>query len=334
MSSPLTPLAALRLLIEEQYPQVPVRDWPLVALLNKRDSYQSEIKWNANVGGATASGRATDAANALSASSDVTAPAKLSIGDRVLGHRFDVLRNDIVQARAAGVGALRNLFGMHIQSGFDVVFDSVNEALFTGTGNAGSHGVFGMEYVTDATNTSYANVSSATYPEWEAYRNDNSGTGRNLTRSLLDSTDTAIMRRGGNYNLIITTPELLSKYKQLFANEPSTSVNIGPQGAIDLGFGAITYNGRPIIPDRHCPDGTMYFVRTNMVNLHTFNLNNSDGNPNMGNVDPRKVGGLNFLVAQLNNENPHVMSFEMSLQPQLQVYNRRKDISVLADLNQ
>lgn len=332
--SQLTPLAALRLLIEEQYPLVPVRDWPLVALLNKKDAYQKEIKWNVNVGGAAASGRATDSAGALAASSDTTVPAKLSIGDRVLGHRFDVLRNDIVQARAAGVGALRNLFGTHIQTGFDVVFDGLDQTLYTGTGTAGSHGVYGMEYATDPAEVSYAGISSATHADWEAYRNDNAGTGRNLSRSLMGTTHAAILKRGGNYNVIITSPELVDKYEQQFASEASTTVNVGPQGAIDMGFGAVTYKGRPIIPDRHCPAGTMYFVRTNMVYLHTFNLSNSDGNPNMGNVDPRKVGGLNFLVAQLNNENPHVMSFELSLQPQLQIYNRRKDVSVLTDLNQ
>jgi len=329
----LTPLGALRLLVQEEYQQVPVRDWPLVALLPKLDAYQTEIKWNVNVGGATATGRATDAATAIGATTDVTVPATLGIGSRVLGHRFNVIRNNVAQARVAGVGALRNLFAQHIRNAFDVIMDSLNGALYTGDGTANSHGIFGLNHVSSPT-LAYAGILPATHPTWVSNVAANAGTGRNLTRALLGDWRANAANVGNNPSLYIMSPMLGERYSQLFANEPSTSVMVDPRGNIDLGFGVKTYNGVPIVEDRQCPAGRIFALRRSMTYLHTFNLSGTDGSPTAGGVDASKVGGLNFLVAELRSENPHIMSFEISLQPQLQVSNRRKDLAVLADINQ
>lgn len=328
----MTPVQSLRLLVEDEISQVPLRTYPMVALLTKRDAYQSELKWTVNVGGATASGRATDAANAITASEDTNVAAILGIGTRVLGHRFDIVRNDIVQARRTAPGALRNLFQAHVTAAFEVIFTGLNSVLYTGDGLAASHGVFGLDYICDATNASYAGISSGTYADWEALDNGNGGTGRNLTRTLLGSHHSGMQRRGASFDAIFTTPELVEKYSELFASEPSTSVTVAPLGAIDLGFGEVTYRGRPIIADPACPDNELYFVNSRKVSLHTFNL--ADSGPNSVTADAQKTLGINFMVAEINNENPHVISFEISCQPQLQVYNRRKDIARLADINQ
>lgn len=328
----MTPVDSLRMLVEEEISQVPLRTYPMVALLTKQDAYQSEIKWTVNVGGATASGRATDAASALTASADTNVGARLSIGTRVLGHRFDVLRNDIIQARRTAPGALRALFQSHVAAAFEVILNTLNGVLYTGTGNAASHGVFGLTYITTAANAVYAELSSATYADWVALNSGNNGTNRALSRTLLGSHYSAMVRRGAEYDAIFTTPELVEKYAELFAAEPSTSVTIAPQGAIDLGFGEITYRGRPVIADPACPNNRLFFVNSRNVSLYSYNL--AESGPNSVMADSQKTLGMNFLVAELPSSNPHVVSYEISLQPALRVYNRRKDVSVMSDITQ
>ncbi len=327
----MAPVGSLMLLVEDELAKLPLRTYPMLALVTKQDAYQREIKWTVSTGGATATGRATNAANAITASTDTNVPVKLSIGDRVMGHRFDVLRNDIVEARRTGPRALAALFQNHVETGFEVIFTTLNSILYTGDGAAASHGLFGLQYAATATNVSYAGLSSATYPQWEAYQNIN-GTNRAMTRALLGDMHLQGEKRGSAYNAIFTTPELIEKYDQLFADQASTSVMVSPMGYADLGFTGYSYKGRPIIADPACTANDMYFVNTNGVSLYTFNLAGS-GDKSVASV-PEKTMGLNMLVSEINNENPHVLSYEISLQPQLKVSNRRKDIARLGNIVQ
>lgn len=331
MADNLAPVNSLMLIVEDELAQLPLRTYPMLALVAKNDAYQREVKWTVGVGGATATGRATNSAGAIAASTDTNVSVKLSIGDRVMGHRFDVMRNDIVEARRTGPRALASLFQNHVQTGFDTIFTTLNAILYTGDGSAASHGLFGLQYAATATNVSYAGISSATYPQWEAYQNIN-GTNRAMTRALLGDIHLQTEKRGSAYNAIFTTPELVEKYDQLFADQASTTVNVAPMGYADLGFTGYSYKGRPIIADPACPANDMYFVNTSGVSLYTFNLAGS-GDKSVQS-ESQKTMGLNILVSEINNENPHVLSYEISLQPQLKVTNRRKDIARLGNITQ
>jgi len=334
MADSATPVEAIRLLIEEEIEKVPFRPYVMLNNVRKADEFQSQIKWNANVGGATVQGRATTA-NASTGTKSTTQNATLSIGGRVLGHTFSILRNDIVQAQRTAPGALRNLFSYHVNEAFDIILEELNITLYDGDGSNDAHGILGLDGVTAA--TSYAGIASATYSEWLSTVNDNSGNNRNLTKTLLDNIDVAIKRRGVMYDAIYTTPELIKKYEDLFNTERSLTVN-QINGTADVGFSGHSYSGVPIFTDIHCPDNSMYFIDSRKVEMRTYNLGGVRSTDPSGRTigtqaNPTKTMGINFLIAELPANNPHAIDLEISVQPQLMV-RQPKCVAKLADLTQ
>lgn len=335
MANVKTPLEALRLLIEEEVEKVPFRPYVMLDAVTKEDEYQSQIKWNVNVGGAVAQGRATTA-DATTIETDATKAASLPIGDRVLGHAFSILRTDIVQAKRTGVGALRNLFAEHIQTAFDVILPELNRVIYQGSGNAASHGVIGLESVLSS--TTYAGIATATYPEWASYVNANAGTLRALSRTQFSQMEVQLARRGVTYDSIWTTPEIVEKYKDLFASDRSLTVS-QVNGRADLDFSGVSYGGKPIMSDPACPNNTLYFLDTKAIVLKTFalgeatNLTDDTGRVVGSQANAQKTKGLNFLVAELPSSNPHAVKYEISVQPQLRV-RQPKRIAALKDITQ
>lgn len=333
--STLTPLEALSLLIEEEIEKVEFRPYVLLSNLQKDDEYQSQIQWDVTLGGGTATGRATTA-DASTSNTDETKQAILAIGDRVLGHAFSVQRNKIVEAKRTAPRALRNLFATHIERAFEIILPTLNQVLYTGTGNSGSHGVYGLSSV--VANSAYAGIPTSTYAEWSSTVQDNSGTNRALTKQLMDGLDTAIKRRGGTYTHIYTTPEIVKKYEDLFNAERSLTVQ-QINGIADIGFSGQAYRRIPIIEDTACPNNTMYFLDLSKMKVKTYSLGdvatmtNNDGRVIGAMANPEKTMGLNFLVAELPSNNPHALKMEISLQPQLQV-RQPKCVAVLKDITQ
>ena len=333
MPDAMTPLGSLMLLVENEMAELPLRTYPMLSLISKRDSFQRNIKWTANVGGAAVGGRATNAANAISASESVRHPLELPIATRTMGHRFDVLRTDIIEARRTAPEAMANLFQDKIREGLEEMLTALNALLYTGTGTSGDHGIFGLNYV--ATSNTYAGLATATAADWNAYVNAGAGdpaVARNLTRVLMGKMNSEASLRGAQWDAIFTHPEIIEKYDQLFADQASTSVNVAPMGFVDLAFSGYTYKGRPLIGDPGCPPGKMFWVNSSRVNLYTFNLTGSAVQSVQS--DPTKTQGLNLSISEIRNENPDVLSFELSIKPQLKVMNRRKDIMLLNDLVQ
>jgi hypothetical protein len=323
-------LTALSLLIEEEIANVNFRPYKLLAMLKKADAFQTIIKWDANTGGATTGGRATTADPTVG-QTDTVRDANLPIGSRVLNHTFSVLLNDIVQAKQTAPKALKNLFQSHVTTGFDVILPELNKALYTGTGNAASHGIFGLEYITDNTQI-YAGLNPVTYPLWASYRNDNGGTARPISRQLLSAVDVGLERQGVAYNYIITTPEIVEKYGEAFAQDRALTT---PQvnGIADLGFSGYSYKGKPILSDVHCPNGSMYFVNDRRLEVYTFNTSSALDNDESGMAKSEKTMGLNFQVSQLRNRNPDALEFEIAVKAQLKAHDRRC-VAVLRDITQ
>jgi hypothetical protein len=323
-------LTALTLLIEEEVANVNFRPYKMLSLLKKMDAFQTIIKWDVNTGGATTGGRATTADPTVG-QTDTVRDASLPIGDRILNHTFPIKVNDIVQAKQTAPKALRNLFQTHVTTGFDVILPELNKALYTGTGNAASHGIFGLSYVTDNTQT-YAGLNPATYTNWTAYENDNGGTLRPISRAVLSKVDSDLARKGTDYSYIITTPEIVEKYGEAFAQDRALTT---PQvnGVADLGFSGYNYKGKPILADVHCPNNTVFFIDDRRLALYTFATASGLEADDSGMAKVEKTMGLNFQVSQLRNRNPSVMEFEIAVQAQLKLHDRRC-VGVLKDITQ
>lgn len=317
MANVMTPREALMLVVEEQMAKTRLMENVTAMRMAKRTAYQDQLKWNVNVQGAVSSGRATTA-NASAASADTIKPARLDIGKSAFSHTTTILRSDITQARATAPGALSDLFESHVQSGLEVILKDLNQAVYTGDGLVDSAGVIGLVQASDPT-AEYATIPAT---DWAPAVLANAGTNRALTEDLLFSMEVAIARKGGSYSAIYTTPEIVKKYKMLFGDERTLTVN-QLNGVADLGFSGTSFSGRPVIQDVDCPDNTLYFVNEADLALYTYKIETS-----------KKIGGLEISVAELPLQNTLAVSYEMAIQPQVRVFNRQKSIAVLKDITQ
>jgi hypothetical protein len=330
--STLSPVEVLRLLIEEEIERVEFRPYVLLSNIRKEDEYQSKIDWNVTLGGGQISGRAVTEDVGAADTTDTAKNAQLSIGDRVLGHNFALLRTKIEEAKKAGVGALRNLLMEHVERAFEIIYVELSTKLYTGTGNSASHGIIGLNSVVTA--TSYAGIDSGTYPEWLSTVQANSGTNRTLTKGLLDGMDTALKRRGVSYNVIYTTPEMIKKYEDLFNSERSLTVN-QLNGIADIGFSGHAYRRVPIIEDTQAPNNTLLFMDFPKLKLKTYYLGDvvKDGRVIGATTKLEKMMGMNVRIAELTNRNPDLLEMEISVLPQLQV-RQPKMVAALKDITQ
>lgn len=326
---------AIRLLFTElEITRVPNRTSVLLDRIAKANNYQTQLKWRVNVGGAAVAGRATTADVGATNAADTLKSCILPIGDRVLGHTFSVLTTEIAEAKSAGEGAIKDLFLEHIYSAYSVIMPALNALLYSGVGSTASHGVFGLDQVVDA--TAYAGIVKATYPEWSGALLANGGTARALSRGLFDGLDVAFSRAGVDYDTIVTTPEVIKKYGQLFAADRAMTV-AGPNGVADIGFSGYLYNGKPLLMDPQCPTGAMYFFNSSNVQLRTFATEGTvkDDGGNVRGVQVRNSNtlGLNFSISQLFGRNPDKFEFEIGIKPQLMVRNPRA-VGIVRDIIQ
>ncbi len=92
----------------------------------------------------------------------------------------------------------------------------------------------------------------------------NSDTGDITEEAMQRAIDKIEERSGGKVNLIICSwgvrRALLAKLKENGVMMPTTQ--------IEGGFTALSYNGIPVVVDRFCPKGTMYFLNTDDFTLH------------------------------------------------------------------
>ncbi|ANV88488.1 phage major capsid protein [Picosynechococcus sp. PCC 7117] len=319
MSVIIDPVKSLQLVVEEEIASLPLGLYPMLNRLPKRVISQKVIKWNVNAGGAGVTGEATTA-DVSTFSDDAVVGAQLSIGDNRLRHSFQVQKEDIAQARAAGQGALRDLFGYEVQSGIRALMESMSDLVYTGAGTAGDGGVVGLEAVVTQ-DVAYAGIDPATYPLWESILSTDVSN-RALTSTLLFDHEAAITSVGTGFTAVYTTPQIAARYKEVFAANVSINNNL-PAGQADLGYTGLTYAGRPIIQDPYCTANTLYFVNEPEVTLYTFGQNNT-ANQN----------GMQVAVSALPSNNPDAEKYVIYVKGQLKVANRLKGVSALDFITQ
>lgn len=311
---------SLQLVVDEEVASLPLGEYPMLSRLTKKTTSQKQLKWNANVGGAGVTGEATTA-NVTNYTEDAVVGATLPIGTARLRHSFQVMREDIAEAAAAGKGALRDLFGYEIQSGLRAIMESLSGHLYTGTGTNAAGGLVGLNAA--ATAAVYANIDSAVYTAWSSVISTN-GTNRALALKLLVDFEAALKRKGANFTAIYTTPEIVARYKELFAANVAID-NILPAGQADIGIGytGLTYAGRPIIADQYCPASSLYFVKESEVELFTFGQNNTGTRE-----------GMQVAIESLPSSNPDAQNYCIYVKPQLKVINRTKAVGVMNAITQ
>lgn len=307
-----TPVDALRMIIEEELVELRPTDYVLTSLLAKRDHFQSQIRWNVNLSDDESTGSLVDADH-NPASSDTVKLAYLPIGTFAFRETVSLLKTDIRQARAAGVGALRDLIAYSTKTKIEKMMKGLNKALYLGQGEAERGGVYGLDLVTNLDET-YAGIDplASGSETWVSPFESNPDVPEELTRAKLFDAERSLYEVGANYTHIVTTPAIIADYKQLFDDSHPYSVTADAASTIDLGFTSAFFSGRPIIMDYNCPPGHMYWMDLSGIQLHSYSF---DGTT--------KVMDLNISIAPVSNRNSLSERFEIALLPQLCVRNRR-----------
>lgn len=314
--------------------KVPYRPSALLNMLRKSDQRQLSIEWRANVGGGAVGGRAVTADVATgNDAADSLQKAVLPIGDHIIGHKFSLNRDRLAEAALIGEGAVQDLVGMHLEMAYELILNGLSSLLYTGTGNAGSRGVFGLDQAFDA--TAYAGLAKATFTQWVAYIDANAGTGRALSRAMFERVDVAMQRNGVIYDTIMTTPEIVKRYTSLFSTDRGYNVVGGSRPQADIGFIGASYNGVNLYADPQCPNGTMYFLNSRGIEVRTFRANDVtlDGRLVKATTNGTNTFGLNFQISEIPNRNPDNIEIEIGVKPQLWI-KQPKFVGIVRDIIQ
>lgn len=326
----IAPLSLLRTELQENLATVKYEEFPMLDALQKRTAFQTTIDWPANIGVGTVYGRATSTTPSGSNNSDVNEEASLPIGSRVIEHKFSIDLTQATQLLRIGPQALRNMYQTKIAAGVYAMKKEMNAKLYTANGanDTTNHGIVGLNKAINnfvdvadpgADTNIYAGIDGQVYTGWTSFISTN-GSNRALSATLMRAVASGMQKKGANYNVVLTTFELVEKYEQLF--EANLAIN-QTSGTFNIGFTGMTFQGRPVIKDADCPANTVYFLNTSDLYLHTYGLQPAITQVGGTISEVVSVDGMNVLLSKMPQSNPHTIDFLMSIQPQLQLFNRR-----------
>lgn len=310
----------------------------LAARGRTKTTLTTNINWLVNTGGTATHWESVTSDGTQDASGNVE-PANIFIGDYRIKHQFPVSRVAIQDAKIRGVGGLADLFSVHVQDGVQTILEQLNVTLYNGTGLPATGNVVGLMKQLDPT-YAYAGINPATFPAWKALqlRGAEAPVGtfanRAITKPLLMRVDRDVALNGTRYDFIVCSPTTALDYNIAFdaaagGGAIGTLSNPDAFKNVDLGHNGRYYNTIPIVEDRHCPDGVMFFMNLSDFDVYTFRLaDNPSPAPDLSN--PQYLG-LNFHLHEFQTKNSAAREFELSVYPQFRL-RQRKSLTALRDL--
>jgi hypothetical protein len=332
----LVPLDLLRNEIQAGIAETKIKQYPMLNSIRKESAYTTSLDWPVSIGGAETYGRSTSQNPSTSTATDSNFQASLPIGSRVLEHKMTIDLTQATQALMIAPAALRNMYRAKIDAGMDALMKQLEQLIYTGDGTAASHGIVGLDVAmsnvvsgTPSTDI-YAGLDGVAYPGWSAFVST-AGSNRALSTALMRATASGQGKLGGTYNLILTTYDLADSMEALF--ESRLAVNQAG-GTTDLGFTGLSYQQRPVKKSVYCPSNNVYFLNTQDVILHSYAIQPAISSITMpgGASEVVNAAGVNILMTRMPQLNPHSVDVILSVQPQLQVFNRHS-IAALKKVN-
>ncbi len=146
--------------------------------------------------------------------------------------------------------------------------EEMTEQLFSdGTGNMGKD-IDGLEALFDNT-AIYGGIDRNIDLFWHAQVFENGGNARPLTVRLMRQAFVAASDGQDKPDLIITTDALWAQYAEIGGAQAQV-VTRNTQKMLDLGFEVLNFMGAPVVPDKACPAGLMYFLNTRWLILYVL----------------------------------------------------------------
>lgn len=216
--------------------------------------------------------------------------------------QVDVVQNDNSTLRFTNVAATRGAVGA---TGRSVTFASTT-GMTTGdylvrTGTLGKQMTGIRAVISNADPVLLAGglhgVTVASQPDWAAQVVYGTGSSEataaanrvDLTFPLLQQVFTAIASNSdydeSDIKLLLASYQMRDKYVELCRNERVFYNNM----KLDGGFEAVSYNGKPLVPDVHCAHNRIYFICPDSMAL--FRLADLDWMDKDGNILYRLSGG-------------------------------------------
>lgn len=250
----------------------------LTNLLRKVNGSGKNCAWDVTFSGITDASTYTEGADVSSYDNDTEEDAILSWGQYRQNFGISGLALSVAMSSQGNAREyLDMIMKKAVDSGSKMLSD-MNGDLYAGTG--GSVDIVGLDAALATTGT-YAGIAKATYSEWQGNVDENSGTPRALTKSLMDSMERTIFTACGmSPSMIVTTPAIVSKYEQLLdaitrqileKGELATPIRgLGTPVINENGFSGLHYKGIPIYRDKDATSGTMYWLNEDHIEIEVL----------------------------------------------------------------
>ncbi|QNB45844.1 phage major capsid protein [Thermanaerosceptrum fracticalcis] len=251
---------------------------PLLVLLKKRDKGYSPFEGHSiveplmygelnNVGSygaydTTNYDQSTPITAAEFAVKHLVAPITLSFPEEVQNHGSDVKVLDLLDAK--------------YQVAEETLMKKFSTQLYgDGTGNSGKD-ITGLGACVAASGT-YGNISPVDFAGWVAQVDSNSGQARPLNTRMMRRMFLSSSDGPDKPDLIITTDKIWNRYAEMAEGKLQLSTN--SKMLADLGFQVLEFMGVPIVADKDCTAGTMFFLNTKYLKLRYSPIANFKATP-------------------------------------------------------
>ena len=134
------------------------------------------------------------------------------------------------------------------------------------SGNSKDNEIMGLAGIVTASGALQTlNPSTAGQEFWAAAKVDS--TTESLNVNDMQDCITAVDKKSGSINLIVTTFELRDAYAHLHDWGSAGARRFVNTMDLDYGFKALEYNGMPLVADKDCQSGVMYFLDTSVLSF-------------------------------------------------------------------
>lgn len=143
---------------------------------------------------------------------------------------------------------------------------NINLDCWTGYGTDSIVGLADTTYGAIIATGTYAGISKSGVPSWAGNEEANGGQKRNLTLSLMRNMKRKIYVASGLHpDLIVCDPVQHEEYGNLLGDKRRYMQEVTLRGqkiVLDGGYQALEFDGVPVIQDKDCPSGKMFFLNS------------------------------------------------------------------------
>lgn len=262
---------ALATIFEDQIASQFNRSVPLLQMLPYEPGRTKNLQWDAEMGdGQQSSSVLADGSDVTQFNNDTIVPAVLQWG--TYSEAFAISGKALSAAMGTGNPAeLASLLAEKMDRAVTRLTQNLGKDIYTGSGASDTiQGLTSTNGGMKATGT-YAGIDRGTWPLFAGNELANGGVARALSFQLMRDTRRTIYTACGEVpDLIVCDPTQHEAYGLLFGSQRSYRQDVYVRGqkiTLDGGYGALDFDGIPVIADKNAPAGKMLFLNTRHIRI-------------------------------------------------------------------